>query len=133
MSMAIGRLDPKKRTITYANAGQTPPLLLRAAGGAISLPIGKLALGIEAGVKYAASEPVALAKGDVLVWYTDGIVEARNPGGEEFGVARIESTLRANAGATAREMIGHLRAAVSAFVGAAGFEDDLTLVVLRAT
>lgn len=133
MSMAIGRLDPKGKTLTYANAGQTPPLLLRAAGGASSLPIGKLALGIEPGVKYSASEPVTLAKGDVLVWFTDGIVEARNDSGEEFGVGRVEATLRANSGATARETIDHLRNAVAAFVGGGGFEDDLTLVVLRAT
>jgi len=133
MSMVIGRLDPKARTLTYANAKQTPPLLLRKAGGATSLPTGAAALGIETGIAYQAAPPVTLAPGDVLVWYTDGIVEARDAGGNLFGLERIESLLRANPGASARQLIDLLRAEVSKFVGADRFEDDLTLVVLRAT
>jgi sigma-B regulation protein RsbU (phosphoserine phosphatase) len=133
MSMVIGRLDPQKKTLTYANAGQTPPLLLRKAGGASSLPTGEAALGIESGIAYKAAPPVTLARGDVLVWYTDGIVEARDAAGEQFGLERIEALLRANASATSRQLIDLLRAAVAKFVGADRFEDDLTLVVLRVT
>jgi len=106
---------------------------LRAAGGATSLPAGGLALGIEAGIRYLAARPVELESGDVLLWYTDGLVEARNAGGDLFGIERVESTLRASAGATSRELIERLRAEVGRFVGGDGFEDDLTLVVLRAT
>jgi sigma-B regulation protein RsbU (phosphoserine phosphatase) len=69
----------------------------------------------------------------VLVWYTDGIVEARDAAGEQFGLERIEALLRANAGATSRQLIDLMRAAVAKFVGADRFEDDLTLVVLRVT
>jgi sigma-B regulation protein RsbU (phosphoserine phosphatase) len=133
MSMLLGRLDPKAKTLTWANAGQTPPLLLRADGSAKSLAVGGLALGIETAQKYPVAEPVTFARGDLLVLYTDGIVEARNATGELFGVARVEAVLRAHARATARELIDHLRAAVAAFVGVERFEDDLTLVVLRAT
>jgi len=132
MSMVLGRLDPAKRTLMHASAGQTPPLLLRAHGGTQSLPGGGLALGIEAGMHYQAADPIALAPGDVLVWYTDGIVEARNAAGDMCGTERIETVVRQHGGATARALIDALRRAVTDFVGADRFEDDLTLVVLRA-
>jgi len=132
MSMVIGRLDPVRRTLTYSNAGQTPPLLLRANGETRSLTGTGLALGIEKGVSYTQQPAVELERGDLLLWFTDGITEARDANGELFGNERMIDVLRRNGKAGAKAIVDALRSAVAAFVGDEQFEDDLTLVVLRA-
>jgi sigma-B regulation protein RsbU (phosphoserine phosphatase) len=132
MSMVVGRLDPKRRLLTYANAGQTPPLLLRADGEAKSLSGTGLALGIEKGVSYSALPAVELVAGDVLLWFTDGLVEARDASGQEFGNDRVIEVIRKHRDASAKELLTALRKAVATFVGSDQLEDDLTLVALRA-
>ncbi|HZO09706.1 MAG TPA: GAF domain-containing SpoIIE family protein phosphatase, partial [Myxococcota bacterium] len=132
MSMVVGHLDPKKRILTYANAGQTPPLLLREGGETRTLGGTGLALGIEKGVTYTGQPAVELVPGDVLLWYTDGLVEARNPAGEEFGNDRVIRVIRDHKDASAKQLLTELRKAVGAFVGSDQLEDDLTLVALRA-
>ena len=132
MSMVVGRLDPSQRLLTYANAGQTPPLRVRANGASDSLPGTGLVLGVEREASYVAQPAVRLERGDLLLWYTDGLVEARNPAGEQFGVERAAEVLRQRRGARAEELLAALRAALAAFVGSEQIEDDLTLVVLRA-
>jgi serine phosphatase RsbU (regulator of sigma subunit) len=131
MSMVVGRLDPKERRLTYANAGQTPPLLLRANGRTESLAGTGLALGIEKDVTYQVQPPVQLERGDLLLWYTDGIVEARNKAGEEFGNERLIAALRAHRQAPAKELVVALRRAVAEFVGSEQLDDDLTLVAFK--
>ncbi len=131
MSMVVGRLDRTRSVLTYANAGQTPPLLLRASGEAQSLPGSGLALGIEKGVSYRLPPAVELAHGDLLLWFTDGIVEARNTAGDLFGQERLVDVLRRHRNADAKKILAALRTAVAEFAGSEHFEDDVTLVVLR--
>ncbi len=132
MSLMLGRLDVARRVVTWANAGQNPPLLLRANGEAKSLSGTGLALGIEREMTYSLQAPIELATGDLLLWLTDGLVEARNAAGEEFGEARVVELLKRHAKLPARQVLAELRRAVLAQAGGARLEDDVTLLRVRA-
>ena len=87
-------VDTKARTITYANAGHNFPYLFRparASGEFGSLMIRGNRLGDDRSSKYEA-KTTELVAGDVLVWYTDGIVECENEGGEEYGEKRFRAS-----------------------------------------
>jgi sigma-B regulation protein RsbU (phosphoserine phosphatase) len=125
-----GVLDVKNRVFTFSNAGHNPPLLLRANGTAEWLTEGGLALGILSEATYE-ERPVALASGDMLVLYTDGVTEASNVTGEQYGVKRLEDLVRARASEPARALVEAIREEVEAFTGDRHLDDDLTLVVAR--
>lgn len=122
--------DPADRTLTYSNAGHNAPIVRREKGQpSLYLDDGHgLPLGILPGEKYADAS-VTLAKGDVLMIYTDGITEARREGdGEMFGVERLESVLCA-CGQQAQAIIDRTTKAVNDFTDFAPAKDDRTLVV----
>jgi len=132
MSMMVCRLDPGGRRLTWANAGQSSPLLLRADGKAQRLEGTGLALGIDEDVSYEAQETLELHPGDVLALFTDGILEARNAADEMFGYAGIERVLREHRASPAGALVEAVIAAANEFAGGAVAEDDLTLVVVKA-
>ncbi len=132
MSLLVGRLDVAKRVVTWANAGQNPPIVLRADGQVENLGGAGLALGIEAGIAYQCRPPLQLRTGDLLLWLTDGLVEARSPDGLEFGEARVVELLRRHRDLPARQLLAKLRAAVVAHAGREQQDDDVTLLVVRA-
>ena len=74
-----------------------------------------------------------LDPGDLLVAVTDGVTEAVDPTGREFGDERVRQALAARAGAGAAETLARLVSAVDAWAGPAGCSDDLTALILRAT
>lgn len=125
-----GVLDAKNRVFTFSNAGHNPPLLLRANGTVEWLTEGGLPLGVMEDAKYE-ERPVALATGDVLVLYTDGVTEASNDIEDQYGVERLEALVRKNAARPAAEIVAALRDEVVAFTGARHLNDDLTVVVAR--
>lgn len=135
----LAELDPASRALSYVNAGHNAPVLRRATGGFERLEAGGLPLGIEPQTDYGAGS-VTLAPGDLLVIFTDGMVEAVNEAGEEFGEPRLLEVLRtplgsrdaASAASSARETLQMLLAAVDGFVGATRQHDDITCLVLRA-
>ena len=73
---------------------------------------------------------VPLEQGDVFVFCTDGVYEAVNEQGEEFGVRRVVSGLEARAGETAQGIVDAIFDAVTAFAGAAAQHDDMTAVAV---
>jgi serine phosphatase RsbU (regulator of sigma subunit) len=125
-----GVLDWRNNVVIFCNAGHNPPLLLRADGTSEELSDGGVALGVLEDTRYE-ERPVALGAGDVLVMYTDGISEAEDDHGEQFGVERIASIVRTHAGHTARELTQDIVAAVLDWAGEKGPGDDLTLIVMR--
>ncbi len=125
-----GVLDYKNRVLIFSNAGHNPPLLLRAGGRTEELVEGGVALGVLADARFE-ERPVALAPGDLLVLYTDGGSEAVAEGGEQFGMQRLEQTVRRLADLGAREIVDGVVAEVTAWSGDRGLNDDLTLVVIR--
>jgi sigma-B regulation protein RsbU (phosphoserine phosphatase) len=123
--------DSSARTLTYVNAGHNPPFLLRAATTVVSRlrPTG-MALGFDQQADYGAATE-ALAPGDLLLAYTDGLTEALNEAGEEFGDARAAGLLVGNRHLGASDLQRLINAELEAFCGRAPQHDDITLVVAR--
>lgn len=123
-------LDAPSGNLTYISCGHPPPLLLRADGQAERLIHRNTALGMFLDSQYTDAQE-QIAEGDMLVLYTDGIIELLNQQGEAFGIQRLEQLVRENQQLTAAEVISKVIEATRVFSGTSGFLDDLTLVVLR--
>ncbi len=137
ISMAYVILNHKEATVTLSRGGHDAPLLYRAATGEIEIlkPPG-MALGIDSGDVFdriTADISVPLQRDDCLVLYTDGITEALNANGDEFGPERMIRAVRASASEGAEEVIARLTADVRNFVDGHPQHDDITLIVVRKT
>jgi sigma-B regulation protein RsbU (phosphoserine phosphatase) len=132
MSLFLGVLDPKDRTLTYASAGHNPPLLLDADGYFEELDATGPALGIVAHAPYTLSEPRPLAAGSVLALYTDGIFEQIDGKRRQYGEERFrESLIRCAPGAaSAQAIVDGLLRDLDAFRGAEPQSDDVTALVV---
>lgn len=126
--------DPQRRTITYANAGHNFPYLYRAGadgrGEFGSLMIRGNRLGDDRNSRYEA-KTTELYPGDVLIWYTDGIVECENAAGEEYGEKRFRASVRRAAQLTAGDMRDAVVADATAYFGQTPRKDDITMIVGR--
>ena len=128
----LAEFTPSSRTLAYINAGHNPPILLRSSGQALEyLSNGGLPLGIKADAPYE-SGTVTLESGDWLAIFTDGLVEAMNRTGEEYGEQRILSVLNAGTSATPDEMLRRLMSDLDAFVGDTAQHDDVTCMLVKA-
>ncbi len=133
MTIFYGDLDLERRSIRYATAGHCDPILLRGTSGNIETLAGRgMGLGFDRNYTYSDFGPVSLRKGDVLLIYTDGIPEARNPQGGFFGMERVHEIL-AERHDTARALVEQLVSEVSEFSGGTGYADDLTVIAVRVT
>src|SRR5437870_5214142 len=99
-----GILDATNHTLSYSNAGHNPALLMDADGAARFEERGGLPLGMFRNTRYYEYYQ-SIEAGQILVLYTDGVTEAANPKGEEYGRGRLEKAVRANRHLSAREMI----------------------------
>jgi phosphoserine phosphatase RsbU/P len=120
------------RVLTYIRAGHNAPILRRASGQLERLDIGDLPLGIDPGARYDCGT-TTLARGDLLLIFTDGLVEALNAQNQEYGEERLLQALQAAGDQSADWTLKRLMAGVDAFVGATRQYDDITCLVLRAT
>jgi sigma-B regulation protein RsbU (phosphoserine phosphatase) len=118
------------RGLRYINAGHNAPFLRRASGEIERLEKGGLPVGIQSTAKYE-SGTVAMAAGDLLVIFTDGLAEAVNSAGEEFSELRIQRRVEVLVNMSAATVIGALMSDVDAFVGAARQHDDITCMAVR--
>jgi len=126
-------LDPKTRTITYANAGHNFPYLYRTVDGKGdfgSLMTRGNRLGDLPESKYASKTQELLA-GDLLVWYTDGIVECENDKGEEYGEKRFRASIRRAAHLEPAEIREQVVGASLQFFADRPRKDDITMVIAR--
>jgi sigma-B regulation protein RsbU (phosphoserine phosphatase) len=126
----VAALDPGSGRLTYTNAGHNTGLLMRKDGAVQRLEANGLPVGLFPVVEYERAE-VTLGPGDLLVLYTDGITEAANPKGEEFGLARLESVLRQQAGEPLPTIGAAIETALEAFAEGTPYGDDRTVVMLR--
>ena len=123
--------DPESGDLDYANGGHTNPLLVHVDGSSEELPLtGGVALGVMPGLEYRQSE-VTLARGDTLILYTDGVSEAMNSKGEEFGVNRLRQIFVDQPPASAKTANEAILQAVADFAGETAQSDDVTCLVLR--
>ena len=130
----LAELDPETRTMRYVNAGHNAPMLRRADGQIERLSSGGPPFGVplftDSEVTYV-SGTIQLQPGDLLFIFTDGVAEAVNEKGAEFGEARITAALLTMPTGTATGILNRVMADVNAFVGYARQHDDITVLVLR--
>ena len=122
-------IDRERGVLVYANAGHNPPLLLRSGDFARRLDEGGVVMGVFPDAAYKQTE-MRIVPGDRLLFYTDGITEAPDGRGEEFGEARLTSAATEALDRSAEEIKDHVLARLAAFTGGA-FADDATLIVVE--
>ncbi len=125
--------DPGRRCLSYVNAGHNAPILFRKHEGnwAVQrLETGGTVVGLFPDISFQQAT-LGLEAGDILVAFTDGISEAMNEGGEEFGEPRLMKAIEYCGDLTAAQIAKQLLATVDKFVANAPQHDDMTLVVMR--
>jgi sigma-B regulation protein RsbU (phosphoserine phosphatase) len=126
----IAALDPRTGRLSYTNAGHCPGLLVRADGSAQRLDANGMPLGLFPVVEYERGE-ASLAPGDLVLLYTDGITEAANPKGDEFGLDRLQAVVQRHCREPLVALAVAIETAVEVFADGTPFGDDRTLVLLR--
>ena len=130
VTLFLGALSPDG-TLAYCNAAQNPPLLFT--GGSVArLETGGTIIGAFAEAEYERGV-VRLAPGDTLVVFSDGVSEAVDATGEEFGEARVRALVLEQLHETPERLVRALVERVVAFGQGVGQHDDITVLVLRAT
>jgi len=123
--------DDAGRRLRYANCGHNPPLLIRAGGTFERLGATATVLGLFREWE-CEIQGVILHPGDILVLYTDGVTEASDADGEEFGERRLAETLQAERDLSVDALLAHIQAVVQRFSSRGDQADDLTLIVAKA-
>ncbi|MFP4323666.1 MAG: SpoIIE family protein phosphatase [Anaerolineales bacterium] len=125
------KLDPEIGQFSYTNAGHNPPLWYRADYGECqTLAMRGIVLGILDDI-HLQEETIYLARGDILLLYTDGVTEAMNSAREEFGIARLQQLLCDNAIFDAAFIEGAIINAVQDFTANMAQNDDFTMVIIK--
>ena len=123
--------DPETGEFTYASGGHDAPLLVHSDGSSELLPLtGGIALGIVPDLAYGQNS-VVLDHGETLVLYTDGVTEAMNGEGEQFGIERLRKVFTGRAPKDANEAAHKVFEAVNTFADGAAQSDDITCLTLR--
>jgi serine phosphatase RsbU (regulator of sigma subunit) len=123
-------LDPANHTLTYVNAGQNPPYIVRRGQAPERLEQTGPPLGLFDTTKYTA-KTVSMGAGDILVCYSDGVTEAHGGTEEEFGEQRLTDLVGREHAGTPIEIIKRLTEAMLAFCAGHAYQDDVTMVVLK--
>jgi len=133
VTLLYGVLDGEALTLKYANAGHPTPIIFRSIDGCyIEEKASGIALGAKEGVSYE-ERTIKFEPGDVVVFYTDGITEAMNIRGELFGLSRLTGTIKKTYQSSAEVIMAKILEEVSAFRGDQEQNDDITLVVMKAS
>ena len=131
VTLFFALLDEEARTLRYVNAGHNPPLLLRGGTGEVALLKTRgIAMGVLEEAEMEEGE-VELSEGDVVVLYTDGVTEATDAAGEQFGVERLLLLAKEHRSLPAAALVEEIAGAVLAFSEGEPQFDDITLVVLK--
>jgi serine phosphatase RsbU (regulator of sigma subunit) len=125
----IAELDVTTLEMAYINAGHNPPVLRHASGELERLEAGGLPLGILADAEYECGRTL-LARGDCLAIPTDGVVEAEDNAGEQYGEPRLLALCKTPPEPTAAAQLKRIMTALDFFVGTAPQHDDITCLVL---
>lgn len=129
VTAVYGVLDIKSKIFTFSNAGHNPPILYRPNGTIEYLTEGGIALGMFPNSTYE-ERSIPLHKGEIIVFYTDGITEAMNKNREEFGVKRLEEIIRTNYSLPARALQDKIIDRINQFTSGQQ-SDDLTMMVIK--
>ena len=125
-------LEVASGSLTFVNAGHTAAILLRASGEPVLLKSNGVPLGLLPDAKYRAGV-AALEPGDSLMVYSDGLTEATDPDGAEFGVTRLVEAFQRHRILPLSELARAIEVDLDTFVRGTPFDDDRTLVLVRRT
>ena len=126
----FAELEPETGVLSYVRAGHNAPFIRRASGSLERLETGDLPLGVDARAHFTCGG-ASMGSHDLLVIFTDGLIEAVNEADQEFGEPRVLDVLKSGDAASAQATLKNLLSAVDAFVGHARQHDDITCLLLR--
>jgi phosphoserine phosphatase RsbU/P len=130
LTLFVGVLDATREELRYVNAGHNPPFVLHAAGGMETMAATGLPIALYPSQPYAeASAPVH--PGDLIFFYTDGLVETENARGEMFGIERLQALLSEQQPGGIEAILERVESAIREFRGTTEPFDDATLMALR--
>jgi sigma-B regulation protein RsbU (phosphoserine phosphatase) len=132
LTLFIGILEEHGRVLRYVNAGHNPQVLIRRRGGVEPLSSTGLPIALYAGHGYSEAR-VAVEPGDLLFFYTDGLVETENTAGDMFGVERLQQLLSEAQSRDLASILNLVEGRVRAFRGDVEPFDDATMMALRVT
>ncbi len=135
ISMAYCILEAHSPTVTMCRAGHDAPLhYIHATGEVHALKTPGLALGVDSGKVFdrvSKDHTFTMAPGDCLLLYTDGVNEAENPEGEQYGMERLIQVLAATAPAGPQAVLDTVRSVIKEHAGTAPQNDDITIIVIQ--
>ena len=129
-TLFLGLLDLESGALTYVNAGHEPPVVRRESGALSRLPPTGPAVGLLPGLRFRV-EMTSLARGDLLLAFTDGVSEARNSAGGLYGEGRLLGLLEEPASATA--LLSRIEGSLQAHTAGGEPSDDVTMLAVRRT
>ena len=130
-SVALINYDPTKRKIQLSTGGSIPVMRFNAAKGELeNISIMSEPIGVEKSKSYKDIEFTA-NRGDILITYTDGLVESLNSQGKPYNISNIETIIKANSALSGREIANLVKSDVKKFIGTAMLHDDQTLLVVK--
>lgn len=129
-SLFFGVVDASGRVLDYVNAGHFHPFVLRRDGQVLDLDEGGAVLGLVEEARYVQGR-VRLTPGDLIVFYTDGVIERANPDGEFYGIERLKAAARRSRGDAARIALYSMLGDLQDWSDGLPAEDDTTLIVVK--
>ena len=131
VTLCYAQVESETDEMIYVNAGHNPPLWFHQAGQTFTL-LGRtgIALGVEED-RHFHQESIHLEQGDFILFYTDGVIEASNSHGDEFGLERLKQFMLDERSASASGMVDTLRKTLNGFMGIASQFDDITALVVK--
>lgn len=131
ITLFFSTFDPKTRELTYTNAGHNPPIIFRYnTGSCEKLPVRDFFVGGKQDAQFKESK-VMLFSGDIVLFYTDGLKEGKNPDGEQFGLERVIRILIENSMADPASLQEIISMEFSDFLSGMCPSDDVTMIVLK--
>jgi sigma-B regulation protein RsbU (phosphoserine phosphatase) len=129
-TFCFGIYDESRSALKYTNAGHLPPILLRRGQPYAELGVTGTVVGAFPFSRYEEQE-IELRSGDLLVAYTDGVVEPENSYGEQFGEERLKDLLVKYGDQPSQEIVARVMESVEQWTGSSELQDDMTMLVVR--
>jgi sigma-B regulation protein RsbU (phosphoserine phosphatase) len=130
MSMFLAVIQDRERVLHYINAGHVLPVVLRKDGEIVLLSEGGMVLGVLPDIPFKRGR-IELVPGDIVAAYTDGITEAMDDNGEQYGLERLIEMVRLKQNAPASEIVEAILADVAHFSDGGLHEDDCVMLILK--
>jgi len=131
VTLLLADIDALSRSLRYVNCGHNPALLFHArTGDIVRMNSSCFPVGMFDSVTCEINR-ADLAAGDLLVLYTDGVTEAENSQGEEFGMERLSALIRRDSSLSAEELMDNIFQSAEDFCQEVGFNDDATLLIVK--